>query len=162
MSSKKIMCDESNSSNGVLTQQAPYNNNESQIINSSSDLIINSENNSNSLNFSNQDKNYKNEDIKTMLQKNKNKENKQKENKIVINRDEKNIEFFIKAKGHNLSFYNVNKDSVIKNVIEDYIQKQKLGENITNNFFCGDKPIDNLEAKISDLKIKTLDIIIEK
>ena len=162
MSSKKIMCDESNSSNGMLTQQAPNNNNESQIINSSSDLIINSENNSNSLNFSNQDKSYKNEDIKTMLQKNKNEENQQKENKIVINRDENKVEFFIKAKGHNLSFYNVNKDCVIKNVIEDYIQKQKLGENIKNNFFCGDKPIDNLDAKISDLKIKTLDIIIEK
>ena len=56
----------------------------------------------------------------------------------------------------------MNKDDIIKNVIEKYIQQQKLEENIKNNFFCGDKPIDNLEAKISDLKIKTLDIIIEK
>ena len=81
---------------------------------------------------------------------------------IKIERDKNLVEFFIKAKGHNLSFYKVNKDDIIKNVIEKYIQQQKLEENIKNNFFCGDKPIDNLEAKISDLKIKTLDIIIEK
>ena len=56
----------------------------------------------------------------------------------------------------------MNKDDIIKNVIEKYIQQQKLEENIKNNFFNGDKPIRNLDAKISDLEIKTLDIIIEK
>ena len=161
MSSPEIRCDNSNSSNGVINQKDPSIDKES-VINSSSDLKINSESNPNSLSFSNQDKNYKNDEIKRFLKDNKNEENQQKQNVIQIKKEGNDIEFFIKAKGHNLSFYKVDKDSVIKNIIENYIQKQKLGENIKNNFFCGDKLIDNLEAKLSDLKIKPLDIIIEK
>ena len=161
MSSPEIRCDKSNSEIDEINQKVPSMVKESAL-SSSSDLKINSESNSNSLSFSNQDKNYKNEEIKTMIKDNKNEENQQRQNVIKIKREENDIEFFIKAKGHNLSFYKVDKDCVIKNVIENYIQKQKLGENIKNNFFCGDKLIDNLEAKISDLKIKPLDIIIEK
>ena len=161
MSSPEIRCDKSNSEIDEINQKVPSIVKESAL-SSSSDLKINSESNSNSLSFSNQDKNYKNEEIKTMIKDNKNEENQQRQNVIKIKREENDIEFFIKAKGHNLSFYKVDKDSVIKNVIENYIQKQKLGENIKNNFFCGDKLIDNLDAKISDLKIKPLDIIIEK
>ena len=161
MSSPEIRCDKSNSEIDEINQKVPSIVKESAL-SSSSDLKINSESNSNSLSFSNQDKNYKNEEIKTMIKDNKNEENQQRQNVIKIKREENDIEFFIKAKGHNLSFYKVDKDCVIKNVIENYIQKQKLGENIKNNFFCGDKLIDNLDAKISDLKIKPLDIIIEK
>ena len=161
MSSPEIRCDKSNSEIDEINQKVPSIVKESAL-SSSSDLKINSESNSNSLSFSNQDKNYKNEEIKTMIKDNKNEENQQRKDVIKIKREENDIEFFIKAKGHNLSFYKVDKDCVIKNVIENYIQKQKLGENIKNNFFCGDKLIDNLDAKISDLKIKPLDIIIEK
>ena len=161
MSSPEIRCDKSNSEIDEINQKVPSIVKESAL-SSSSDLKIISESNSNSLSFSNQDKNYKNEEIKTMIKNNKNEENQQRQNVIKIKREENDIEFFIKAKGHNLSFYKVDKDCVIKNVIENYIQKQKLGENIKNNFFCGDKLIDNLDAKISDLKIKPLDIIIEK
>ena len=161
MSSPEIRCDKSNSEIDEINQKVPSIVKESAL-SSSSDLKIISESNSNSLSFSNQDKNYKNEEIKTMIKDNKNEENQQRQNVIKIKREENDIEFFIKAKGHNLSFYKVDKDCVIKNVIENYIQKQKLGENIKNNFFCGDKLIDNLDAKISDLKIKPLDIIIEK
>ena len=161
MSSPEIRCDKSNSEIDEINQKVPSIVKESAL-SSSSDLKIISESNSNSLSFSNQDKNYKNEEIKTMIKDNKNEENQQRQNVIKIKREENDIEFFIKAKGHNLSFYKVDKDCVIKNVIENYIQKQKLGENIKNNFFCGDKIIDNLDAKISDLKIKPLDIIIEK
>ena len=161
MSSPEIRCDKSNSEIDEINQKVPSIVKESAL-SSSSDLKINSESNPNSLSFSNQDKNYKNEDIKRFIKDNKNEENQQRQNVIKIKREENDIEFFIKAKGHNLSFYKVDKDSVIKNVIENYIQKQKLGENIKNNFFCGDKLIDNLDAKISDLKIKPLDIIIEK
>ena len=161
MSSPEIRCDKSNNEIDEINQKVPSIVKESAL-SSSSDLKIISESNSNSLSFSNQDKNYKNEEIKTMIKDNKNEENQQRQNVIKIKREENDIEFFIKAKGHNLSFYKVDKDCVIKNVIENYIQKQKLGENIKNNFFCGDKLIDNLDAKISDLKIKPLDIIIEK
>ena len=161
MSSPEIRCDKSNSEIDEINQKVPSIVKESAL-SSSSDLKIISESNSNSLSFSNQDKNYKNEEIKIMIKDNKNEENQQMQNVIKIKREENDIEFFIKAKGHNLSFYKVDKDCVIKNVIENYIQKQKLGENIKNNFFCGDKLIDNLDAKISDLKIKPLDIIIEK
>ena len=161
MSSPEIRCDKSNSEIDEINQKVPSIVKESAL-SSSSDLKINSESNSNSLSFSNQDKNYKNEEIKTMIKDNKNEENQQRQNVIKIKREENDIEFFIKAKGHNLSFYKVDKDCVIKNVIENYIQKQKLGENIKNNFFNGKKPINNLDAKISDLKIKPLDIIIEK
>ena len=161
MSSPEIRCDKSNSEIDEINQKVPSIVKESAL-SSSSDLKIISESNSNSLSFSNQDKNYKNDEIKRFLKDNKNEENQQKQNVIQIKREGNDIEFFIKAKGHNLSFYKVDKDCVIKNVIENYIQKQKLGENIKNNFFCGDKLIDNLDAKIIDLKIKPLDIIIEK
>ena len=126
MSSPEIRCDKSNSEIDEINQKVPSIVKESAL-SSSSDLKIISESNSNSLSFSNQDKNYKNEEIKTMIKDNKNEENQQMQNVIKIKREENDIEFFIKAKGHNLSFYKVDKDCVIKNVIENYIQKQKLG-----------------------------------
>ena len=145
MSSPKIRCD-NNSSIGLLCPEAPQKIGESEI-SFPSEITINLINNSNSLNLINPDESFK---------------NKEKAKCIEITRDENCIEFFIKAKGHNFCFYKENKDIKIKNVIENYIQKQKLAENIKNNFFNGDKPIRNLDAKISDLEIKTLDIIIEK
>ena len=78
---------------------------------------------------------------------------------IQIKRDNNSLCFLIRAFGHNIHFYQENKNTKIKNVIEKYFQKEKLNDDIKYKFYCNDNPIENLENTISELNLKTLDII---
>ena len=143
-----------------LKQDSFSMNNESKFQSSSNnDIIINSSNESNSYIFINQSDLFDNKKLINSFNKIGPHNNK---NVIEVNRDINNKEFFIKAKGHDLCFYKVHKYTKIKDVIENYIHKENLDNNIKLNFIYDNRPIENLENTLDDLEIATLGIITTK
>ena len=61
-----------------------------------------------------------------------------------------------------MRLYQENINIKIKNVIENYIQEEKLDEDTKYKFFYNDKRIENLENTIGDLNITNLSVIIAK
>ena len=113
----------------------------------------------------------KNEITKIEIKSEKNEEKEQKyfyekepENKtkiIKISKNEEIIPFFIKAKGYKIKFYEVKKDTKIKNVIEDYIEEIK-GKKDLFSFTYDDIEINDINNTINDLNIKPLGFILSK
>ena len=139
-------------------------NSESKLQNSSSsNLVVNSQNESSPNCLKNQGDSYNSQKIHNFFKNSNQPFTNSKNPKIIeIVRDANNKEFFIKAKNHDLYFYKVNKDTKIKDVIENYIQKENLEDNIINNFYYNEKRIENLENTIDELEINTLGIITTK
>ena len=117
---KIIKFENKSGSTEELRQDSFSKNNESKFQSSSdNDMDFNSSNESDSYIFINQGDSFDNKKLINSFNKIEPHKNK---NVIKVNRDEHNKEFFIKAKGHDLCFYNVDKYTKIKDVIENYIQ----------------------------------------
>ena len=150
--------DESGSSD-VLQPNSVSMSNESKIqdfSNSANSVgIINSFSDSRAQILQNQDKSIntsdkKDEDLKQNL------------GVIEINKNINSRSFFLKAKDCDMRLYQENINIKIKNVIENYIQEEKLDEDTKYKFFYNDKRIENLENTIGDLNITNLSVIIAK
>ena len=88
----------------------------------------------------------------------------EKENVIIINRKkyENKIKFFIHRKGYKPRICEEKKDTKIREIIEKYIINIGEKEDIKNNFYFDDNPIDNLNCTIGELGIEHLGIIVCK
>ena len=158
-----IRADESGSIE-YLQQNSSSNQSESKIQDfSNSSGVVNTSSNNNSSYFINQEKTCNNSDIKNILKKKEIiPEIIEKENIIEIKRGKNTIGFFIKAKGQEMTFFQENINTKIKEPIKEYIKAKNLEENIKYKFWHKDKLIEDLENTILDLKIDTLSVVIEK
>ena len=146
-------------SSDILQQNSVSMSNESKIQDFSNSAnsagILNSFSDNKSQILQNQDKSVNNSDKKE-------EELKQNLGVIEINKVVNSRSFFLKAKYCDMRFYQENVNTKIKNVIENYIQNEKLDEDIKYKFFYNNKRIENLENTIDDINIINLSVIIAK
>ncbi len=88
----------------------------------------------------------------------------EKKNVIIIKRkkDENKIKFFIHRKGYKPRICEENKNTKIREIIEKYIINIGEKEDIKNNFYFEDNPIDNLDCTVGELGIDNLGFIVCK
>ena len=81
---------------------------------------------------------------------------------IDINDNDNKILIFIKALGYNIAFIKTDINTRIGDLIEKYIKKNKLDEKLKDQFFFGDKYIDNLDKTIKEFEPSRLNIVTMK
>ena len=81
---------------------------------------------------------------------------------IDINNNNNKILIFIKALGYNIAFIKTDINTRIGDLIEKYIKKNKLDEKLKDQFFFGDKYIDNLDKTIKEFEPSRLNIVTMK
>ena len=140
---------DTNSSNGKLyPNQSSLNKSEERINSSSSSYVINS-NSSHDTKKTEEDLiNIKNSKLEPAL--------------ININKNDTKILIFIRVLGYNIAYHEANINTKIGEIIEKYINKNGLDEKFKDQFFIGDKRIDNLDKTLKDLNVSPLTIISTK
>ena len=144
---------DNNSSNGKLyPDQFSLTKSEERINSSSSSYVINS-NSSHDTKKTDEDLikdsiNIKNPKLEPAL--------------ININKNDTKILIFIRVLGYNIAYHEANISTKIGEIIEKYINKNGLDEKIKDQFFIGDKRIDNLDKSLKDLNVSPLTIISTK
>ena len=150
MSAKQISFSDQNSSNGVLNpnDNSKYSN-ESKLSDSSSGVNNGSSSNNNSIN--NNCEKVSNPIITAQL-----KNSNANPITIEINLDNNKINFFIRILGYNLCHYQVNNNAKLKELIENYIEIEKIDGKKKDYYYC-DKEIN--DQTIGQLEIENWSII---
>ena len=140
---------DNNSSNGKLyPDQSSLTKSEEKINSSSSSYVINS-NSSHDTKKTEEDLiNIKNSKLEPAL--------------ININKNDTKMLIFIRVLGYNIAYHEANINTKIGEIIEKYINKNGLDEKFKDQFFIGDKRIDNLDKTLKDLNVSPLTIISTK
>ena len=150
MSAKQISFSDQNSSNGVLNpnDNSKYSN-ESKLSDSSSGVNNGSSSYNNGI--INISEKVSNSIIKAQL-----KNSNANPITIEINLDNNKINFFIRILGYNLCHYQVNNNAKLKELIENYIEIEKIDGKKKDYYYC-DKEIN--DQTIGQLEIENWSII---
>ena len=145
MSAKQISFSDQNSSNGVLNpnDNSKYSN-ESKLSDSSSGVNNGSSSYNNGIiNIS--------EKVNNSIYKAQLKNSNANPITIEINLDNNKINFFIRILGYNLCHYQVNNNAKLKELIENYIEIEKIDGKKKDYYYCdkeiNDQTIDQLEIE---------------
>ena len=150
MSAKQISFSDQNSSNGVLNpnDNSKYSN-ESKLSDSSSGVNNGSSSYNNGIiNIS--------EKVNNSIYKAQLKNSNANPITIEINLDNNKINFFIRILGYNLCHYQVNNNAKLKELIENYIEIEKIDGKKKDYYYC-DKEIN--DQTIGQLDIENWSII---
>ena len=150
MSAKQISFSDQNSSNGVLNpnDNSKYSN-ESKLSDSSSGVNNGSSSYNNGIiNIS--------EKVNNSIYKAQLKNSNANPITIEINLDNNKIHFFIRILGYNLCHYQVNNNAKLKELIENYIEIEKIDGKKKDYYYC-DKEIN--DQTIGQLEIENWSII---
>ena len=150
MSAKQISFSDQNSSNGVLNpnDNSKYSN-ESKLSDSSSGVNNGSSSYNNGIiNIS--------EKVNNSIYKAQLKNSNANPITIEINLDNNKINFFIRILGYNLCHYQVNNNAKLKELIENYIEIEKIDGKKKDYYYC-DKEIN--DQTIGQLEIENWSII---